>query len=102
MKSWVLVDDSQEESAVLAALLSQEGILKVEVISASRAQEQLEKLSLTPDGILMDVDLSNEAGLRFTWARSGSKHSGGSKTRDVAVDSGGKVCRPGKDTRKHR
>ena len=66
MKSWIIVDDSPEETTVLVRQLEGKGVLEVEIISASNAQDAMESGTLRPDGILVDVDLSNEAGLRFT------------------------------------
>ncbi len=66
MSDWIIVDDSPEETAVFAGELSRASILDVVTITAAEAHERLENSSLAPDGILMDVDLSNEAGMKFT------------------------------------
>ena len=66
MNAWVIVDDAPEETEVFAGELKRGDVLDVRTAGAEEIQEQIEHGSLEPAGLLMDVDLSNEAGMRFT------------------------------------
>ena len=61
---WLLVDDSKEEREAFARALSEGGEISVVSVSASRTRALLDRRELVAEGILMDVDLSNERGSR--------------------------------------
>lgn len=66
MASWLLIDDSPEEAAAFAERLSRENAVSVVHMSAQEAASALGNGTLTPAGVLMDVDLSNEMGRQQT------------------------------------
>ncbi|MCV9936707.1 hypothetical protein OIU35_10065 [Boseaceae bacterium BT-24-1] len=66
MTSWLLIDDSPEEAASFARSLSLAGKLQIDHLSAREATAALDKGQFAPQGVLMDVDLSNEMGQRQT------------------------------------
>lgn len=66
MASWLLVDDSPEEAAAFVARLSMGHLLQVDYIKVEDAASALGRGDLCPQGILMDVDLSNEPGRQHT------------------------------------
>ncbi len=64
MADWLLVDDNHEEAAAFAAGLTQEGTITVRSATVTEAEEALADRTLNPAGLLLDVDLSNEVGLK--------------------------------------
>lgn len=60
---WFFVDDTKDDRQSFAEALSLGDDLRVSAISGGEAREKLASRSLNPDGILMDIDLSNETGL---------------------------------------
>ena len=66
MNAWVIVDDAPEETEVFAGELRRGNMLEVRTAGAEETQGRIEDGSLDVAGVLMDVDLSNEAGMRFT------------------------------------
>lgn len=62
---WLLVDDSSDERESFSKSLTDES-LTIEPISATEAERLLEERALVGAGVLMDVDLSNETGIRNT------------------------------------
>lgn len=64
MRHWFLIDDSGEEAITFSRELSLGDELRIEPMSAGEAEKNLSGKTLAADGILMDVDLSNETGIR--------------------------------------
>ena len=62
--AWLFVDDSQEDREAFARELSADGVIEVEAISAGETRRRLGEEELRCDGLLMDIDLSNESGRR--------------------------------------
>jgi hypothetical protein len=60
VSAWLLIDDNQEEAETFAEQISA-GSLIVVPLAAKEAQSQLTAGELKPAGVLMDVDLSNDA-----------------------------------------
>lgn len=65
MTEWLLIDDNHEEAAAFADRISCER-LRVTPMSAKQAKVLLADPAKAPDGILMDVDLSNETAANTT------------------------------------
>lgn len=63
---WLLIDDSPQEAAAFAASLSIGDVLKVAPIGAKGAAAAISATNFSPSGVLMDVDLANEAGSQQT------------------------------------
>jgi CheY-like chemotaxis protein len=59
---WLFVDDAKDDRQSYAEALSLGDDLRVTAISGGEARERLTAKSLTADGVLMDIDLSNETG----------------------------------------
>jgi CheY-like chemotaxis protein len=59
---WLFVDDTKGDRQSFAEALSLPDELRVTAISGAEARERLTANSLMADGILMDIDLSNETG----------------------------------------
>ncbi|WP_342241196.1 hypothetical protein [Inquilinus sp. OTU3971] len=66
MIEWLLVDDKPDEAEQFARALSVKGMFVVTSIRAKDAEDRLGKGELRPSGVLMDVDLSSETGMRST------------------------------------
>lgn len=66
MAAWLLIDDSPEEAAAFATRLSHGEMLSIEPVTATHAASALGAGNFSPAGVLMDVDLSNEAGRQQT------------------------------------
>lgn len=62
MMEWLFVDDAKEDRQSYAEALSLGDELRVTAISGSEARARLTAKSLSADGVLMDIDLSNETG----------------------------------------
>jgi CheY-like chemotaxis protein len=75
------VDDSKDDRDAFATALSSGGRVSVGAVSASRAYELLGTNELYADGLLMDIDLSNEvpdnrSGLGLTADIRAAQHRG--------------------------
>ncbi len=66
MIEWYLVDDKPDEAEQFAHALSVKGMITVTPIRATDAEGRLDKGDFPTSGILMDVDLSSETGMRST------------------------------------
>ena len=71
---WLFVDDSKEDRNAFADALSAGNIISVEALSATNIRDRLAENELEADGLLMDIDLSNE---------SARKESGLGLTADI-------------------
>jgi hypothetical protein len=74
--NWLLIDDSPEEAAAFATSLSASDVLTILPIGAQEAAAAINTRTFSPAGVLMDVDLSNEAG---------SQQSGPGMAQDIRV-----------------
>lgn len=74
--NWRLIDDSPEEAAAFANGLSKGDALKIMPMGAQEAAAAISAGTFAPSGVLMDVDLSNEAG---------SQQSGPGMAQDIRV-----------------
>lgn len=62
--NWLFVDDSSEDRESFAQALSAGGDISVDAIPGSKARELLACGQLAADGLLMDIDLSNESQIK--------------------------------------
>ena len=77
MKEWLFVDDSTDERESFARALSADAAISVIAISATDARNRLAEGTMIADGVLMDIDLSNE---------SSTKESGLGLTADIRAE----------------
>jgi len=66
MDQWLLVDDKEDEARLFADALSERDTIAVDFIRATEVEKLLASGNLRPSGVLMDVDLSSETGMRST------------------------------------
>lgn len=66
MINWMLVDDSADEAAAFSRDLTLADRITVTPSTAKNAEAALASGHMDVDGVLMDVDLSNETGMRNT------------------------------------
>jgi hypothetical protein len=66
MIEWIFVDDVAADRASFVDALEISDVLRLKAISGLEAKNRLGARTLTPAGVLMDVDLSNEQGMQGT------------------------------------